>query len=32
VKDRSLRFTPGEPIVLQVGKRRWARVTVVAQK
>ena len=32
VKDRTLRFTPGEPIVLQVGKRRWARVTVVHQK
>ena len=32
VKDRTLRFTPGEPMVLQVGKRRWARVTVVAEK
>ena len=31
VRDRALRIPAGgEPLVLQVGKRRWARVTVTA--
>ena len=30
VKDRTLKIKAGESFTIQVGKRRWARVTVAA--